>query len=87
MNVVFIVHYFPPVNSSGAKRVEAISKYLASDGNSVTVITTKKTASDGRFTEVYPKGVNVIELDGFGRKKYQARLMVFLSRCIQKHRP
>lgn len=69
MNVVFIVHYYPPVNSSGAKRVEAISKYLASDGHSVTVITTKKTASDGQFTEVYPVGVTVIELDGFGRRK------------------
>lgn len=68
MNIVFIVHYFPPVNSSGAKRVEAISKYLASDGHSVTVVTTKKTASDGRFTEMYPKWINVIELDGFGRK-------------------
>jgi len=68
VNIVFIVHYFPPVNSSGAKRVEAISKYLASYGHSITVLTTKKTASDGRFTEVYPKGVNVIELDGFGRR-------------------
>lgn len=68
MNIVFIVHYYPPVNSSGAKRVEAISKYLASDGHSVTVITTKKTATDGRFTEVYPAGVSVIEMDSFGRK-------------------
>jgi len=55
------------VNSSGAKRVEAISKYLAADGHDVTVITTSKTASDGRFTEAYPKGVRVIELDAFGR--------------------
>ncbi|TCP75503.1 glycosyltransferase involved in cell wall biosynthesis [Pseudomonas putida] len=67
MNIVFIVHYFPPVNSSGAKRVEAISKYLAADGHDVTVITTRKTASDGGFTEVYPEGVRVLELDHFGR--------------------
>ena len=67
MNIVFIVHYFPPVNSSGAKRVEAISKYLAADGHDVTVITTRKTASDGGFTEVYPEGVRVLELDNLGR--------------------
>lgn len=67
MNIVFVVHYFPPVNSSGAKRVEAISKYLASDGHSVTVVTTKKTASNGAFTESYPQGVNVLELDSLGR--------------------
>ncbi|WP_176507364.1 MULTISPECIES: glycosyltransferase [Pseudomonas] len=67
MNIVFLVHYFPPVNSSGAKRVEAISKYLAADGHDITVITTSKSAADGRFTEVYPKGVRVIELDAFGR--------------------
>ena len=72
MNIVFIVHYFPPVNSSGAKRIEAISKYLASDGHFVTVITTRKSASDGKFTEVYPKGVNVIELDDFGRRSASA---------------
>ncbi|MDM3888178.1 glycosyltransferase [Pseudomonas sp. BCRC 81390] len=67
MNIVFIVHYFPPVNSSGAKRVEAISKYLAADGHDVTVITTRKTASDGGFTEAYPERVRVLELDHFGR--------------------
>jgi len=69
MNIVFIAHYFPPVNSSGAKRVEAISKYLAADGHHVTVITTRKTAVDGGFTESYPKDVRVLELDFFGRLK------------------
>ena len=66
--IVFIPHYYPPVNSSGAKRVEAISKYLASDGHDVTVITTKKTGADGEFTEAIPKGVRLIELDGLGRR-------------------
>ena len=66
MRFVFIVHYFPPINSSGAKRVEALSKYLVAAGHDVTVITTSKTASDGAFTEVVPKGVKVIELGRFG---------------------
>ncbi|MHC8288830.1 glycosyltransferase [Pseudomonas sp. XS1P51] len=68
MEIVFIVHYFPPVNSAGAKRIEAISKYLAAAGHAVTVITTKKTSADGKFTEALPSGVNVIELNAFGRR-------------------
>lgn len=67
MKIVFIVHYFPPINSAGAKRIEAISKYLAAADHTVTVITTKKTSADGKFTETFPRGVNVIELNNFGR--------------------
>lgn len=67
MEIVFVVHYFPPVNSAGAKRIEAISKYLAAAGHTVSVITTKKTSADGKFTEALPSGVNVIELNAFGR--------------------
>lgn len=66
MRFVFIVHYFPPINSSGAKRVEAISKYLVVAGHEVTVITSSKTASDGAFTEILPNGVNVVELSRLG---------------------
>lgn len=66
MRFVFIAHYFPPVNSSGAKRVEALSKYLVAAGHEVAVITTSKTASDGAFTEEVPKGVKLIELSRFG---------------------
>ncbi|MFC3940609.1 hypothetical protein CCU68_04185 [Pseudomonas gingeri NCPPB 3146 = LMG 5327] len=68
MKIVFVVHYFPPVNSAGAKRVEAISKYLAAAGHAVTVVTTRKTSADGKFTEALPSGVDVIELDSFGRR-------------------
>lgn len=67
MKIVFIVHYYPPVNSSGAKRVESISKYLARMGHSVTVITTSKKLSDGEFTEPIPLGVTLVELDRLGR--------------------
>jgi N-acetyl sugar amidotransferase len=69
LNVVFIVHYFPPINSAGAKRVEALSKYFALAGHCVTVITTTKTSADGAFTEPYPKGVSVLELDALGRDR------------------
>lgn len=68
LRFVFIVHYFPPINSSGAKRVEAISKFLAAAGHDVTVITTRKRAKDGAFTERVPPGVRVIELAAFGRR-------------------
>lgn len=68
MKIVFIPHYYPPVNSSGAKRIEAISKYLAADGHDVTVITTQKTSADGDFTEAIPKGVRLIELNWLGRE-------------------
>ena len=66
-NIVFIVHYFPPINSTGGKRVEALSKYFARAGRSVTVITTAKTAADGAFTESAPHGVTVLEMDRLGR--------------------
>jgi hypothetical protein len=67
LKIVFVVHYFPPINSSGAKRIEAISKYLADAGHQVTVITTRKSSADGDFTEITPRGVEMIELDWLGR--------------------
>lgn len=66
-NIVLIVHYFPPINSSGAKRMEAMAKYFARSGRNVTVITTTKTVADGAFSEIVPSGVNLIELDWRGR--------------------
>lgn len=66
-NVVFIVHYFPPVNSTGGKRVEALSKYFVRAGRSVTVVTTVKTGTDGAFSELAPEGVRVLEINRLGR--------------------
>lgn len=66
MKVVLIAYYYPPINSSGAKRFEALSKFLAEMGHSVTVITTQKTLADGVFSETIPRGVNLIELSKFG---------------------
>src|SRR5690242_10535890 len=66
-NIVLLVHYFPPINSSGAKRMEAMAKYFLRAGRSVTVITTQKSAADGDFTEPFPPGAVVHELDWLGR--------------------
>lgn len=66
MRIVIIAHYFPPINSSGAKRAESLSKYFTAAGHQVTVITTKKTGADGDFTEAIPSGVTLVELNSFG---------------------
>lgn len=69
MHIVLIAYYYPPINSSGAKRVEALSKYFCSFGHEVTVVTTRKTLADGEFTEVAPQGVTVVEMDWLGRER------------------
>ena len=67
MNIVLIVRLYPPVNSSGAKRAEALSKYFVRMGHNVSVITPAKTLADGDLTESTPEGVDLIELDGKGQ--------------------
>jgi glycosyltransferase involved in cell wall biosynthesis len=69
MHVVLIAHYFPPINSSGAKRAESLCKYFRALGHDVTVLTTRKRRSDGEFTEQVPYGIHLIELDSFGRER------------------
>lgn len=73
MNIVFLVHYFPPVNSAGAKRVEALSKYMVAAGHRVTVVTTSKSNRDGVLSEPMPPGVEVLEIDGLGRLRPSVR--------------
>lgn len=68
-NITLIVHYFPPINSSGARRMLAMAKYFARSGRRVTVITTTKGPGDGAFTEPFPPGVEVIELSPSGRSQ------------------
>jgi glycosyltransferase involved in cell wall biosynthesis len=65
--VVFLVYYFPPMNSSGARRIEAMSKYFSRDGINVTVITPRKKGP--ALTETMPEGVDVIEIDWLGQKR------------------
>jgi glycosyltransferase involved in cell wall biosynthesis len=67
VKIVFVVHYYPPVNSAGAKRVEALSKYFAAAGHQVTVVTTRKSGRDGQLTEPVPPGVQLLEIDALGR--------------------
>lgn len=67
MKIVFIAHYFPPLNSSGARRINAFAKYLSSWGHQITVVTTRKSERDGLLTEVVPSYLRLLEIDNFGR--------------------
>jgi glycosyltransferase involved in cell wall biosynthesis len=67
MKIVFITHYFPPLNSSGARRINAFAKYLAAKGHQITVITTRKTGRDGLLTEDIPPYLTLLELGGWGK--------------------
>lgn len=67
MNIVFIAHYFPPLNSSGARRINAFAKYLAAKGHQITVVTTRKTERDGLLTENVPSYLTLQELGAWGR--------------------
>jgi glycosyltransferase involved in cell wall biosynthesis len=67
MKLVFLVHYFPPLNSSGARRVNAFAKYLAAKGHQITVITTRKTGRDGLLTEEVPAYLTLLELGSWGK--------------------
>lgn len=68
MNIVFLVHYFPPLNSTGARRVLAFSKYLHRLGHRVTVLSTVKTKKDGALSESVPEECELIELAFFKKK-------------------
>lgn len=67
LKIVFVAHYFPPLNSSGARRINAFAKYLAAKGHQITVITTRKTGRDGLLTEDVPAYLSLFELGGWGR--------------------
>jgi glycosyltransferase involved in cell wall biosynthesis len=66
-SIVFLVHYFPPLNSAGGKRIEALSKYFVRAGRRVAVLTTAKRAPAKAFSESVPEGVEVYPLDWLGR--------------------
>lgn len=67
LKIVFIAHYFPPLNSSGARRINAFAKYLSAWGHQITVITTTKSERDGLLTEAVPSYLQLLEIDNFGR--------------------
>jgi glycosyltransferase involved in cell wall biosynthesis len=66
MKVVFFVHYFPPLNSTGSRRVESFAKYLARNGHEIVVVSTRKTLRDGPLTEAVPSHVRLYELAAGG---------------------
>jgi glycosyltransferase involved in cell wall biosynthesis len=65
----FFVHYFPPLNSTGAKRVEAFAKYLSRAGHEIVVVSTRKTTVDGPLSEPVPAYLRLYELDLLGRHR------------------
>ncbi len=67
MKIIFLTHYFPPLNSSGARRIQSFANYLSLMGHQITVITTKKTNRDGSLTEEIPNYIRLFELNGFGK--------------------
>jgi glycosyltransferase involved in cell wall biosynthesis len=62
MRIVFVACYFPPVNSTGARRVTAFARNLAARGHDVVVITPTKRPAHGALTEPVPAGVRMLEL-------------------------
>src|SRR6202023_1748690 len=67
MKIVFFVHYFPPLNSTGARRVESFVKYLSRWGHEIVIVSTRKTMRDGPLTEQVPPHVRLYEIDSRGR--------------------
>lgn len=67
MKFVFFVHYFPPLNSTGARRIESFAKYLAREGHEIVIVSTKKSTRDGPLTETVSPYVRLYEIDMLGR--------------------
>lgn len=67
MKLVFFVHYFPPLNSTGARRVESFAKYLSRRGHEIVIVSTRKSMRDGPLTEQVPPYVRLYEIDSRGR--------------------
>ncbi|KQW47797.1 hypothetical protein ASC77_15335 [Nocardioides sp. Root1257] len=62
MRVLIVATYFPPVNSTGARRVTAFARNLAARGHDVVVVTPTKRPAHGALTEPLPQGVRILEL-------------------------
>lgn len=43
--ILIVAHYFPPMNSTGSRRPEALARFLKSLGHEVTIFTTQKAKS------------------------------------------
>ncbi|MEH2561403.1 glycosyltransferase [Bradyrhizobium sp. AZCC 2289] len=67
MKFAFFVHYFPPLNSTGSRRVESFAKYLSRSGHEIVVVSTGKSTRDGPLTEAVPPYIRLYEINSFGR--------------------
>lgn len=67
MKIVFFVHYFPPLNSTGARRVESLAKFLSRDGHEIVIVSTGKTLRDGPLTEPVPDYIRLFEINWRGQ--------------------
>lgn len=48
--ILIVAHYFPPMNSTGSRRPEALARFLKGLGHEVTVFTTQKAKSPPQAT-------------------------------------
>lgn len=62
MKIVFLVHYFPPLNSAGARRILGFSRFLHEAGHEVAVVTTAKHLLTAVDNEPAPPHVRVVSL-------------------------
>lgn len=62
MKIVFLVHYFPPLNSAGARRILGFSRFLHEAGHEVAVVTTAKRLLTAIDNEPMPPHVRVVSL-------------------------
>ena len=98
MKFVLFTHYFSPMNSSGARRPEALVRYLSARGHEIDVFTTKKVggveaASPLAGVRVVHSGVIGAEVvDGMPKPNPDqgvamggGRYLIFLRRIKQKY--
>ena len=72
MNIIFVVHYFPPQNNTGTRRVLAFCKYLQLAGHQISVITTKKSNFESAsLTEPVPDYITLYEIQS--RNKHNSQ--------------
>lgn len=65
--ILIVAHYFPPMNSTGSRRPEALARFLKGLGHDVTIFTTQKAKLPPQAT-VEANPIPVIETNLFGTR-------------------
>lgn len=65
--ILIVAHYFPPMNSTGARRPEALARFLRGLGHEVTILTTQKSRQIPKAS-VGNEPISVIETNLFGTR-------------------